>query len=47
MREVKNWTLRNVPTDVLERIKKQAEENHRSLNGEMVAILDNGSKEEK
>lgn len=44
MEITKQWTIRNVPTHILVRIRKQAAENHRSLNGEMIAILDNGSK---
>lgn len=45
MKDKKDWTVRNIPVEVLDRIREQAEENHRSLNGEIVAILDHGSRE--
>jgi plasmid stability protein len=36
----KSFTLKNIPEDLYERIKARAERNHRSVNGEIIAILD-------
>lgn len=33
-------TLKNIPEHVYERIKAQAKINHRSINGEILSILD-------
>ncbi len=33
-------TIRGVPTDIVDRLKERAKRNHRSLQGEMVAILE-------
>jgi plasmid stability protein len=38
-----NVTLKNVPREVHRRLKKQAEANHRSINGEAIVILDKGT----
>ena len=46
MEVTKSWNIRNIPTEILARLRKQAEANHRSLNGEMIAVLDKGSKQE-
>lgn len=35
----KNFTLKNIPEDIYEKIKARAERNHRSINGEIIAIL--------
>jgi plasmid stability protein len=32
-------TLKNIPADLHRKLKKRAEENHRSLNGEILATL--------
>ena len=40
MKDTKNWTIRNIPTDVIDKLKKQAADNHRSLNNEVVSILE-------
>jgi len=32
-------TLKNIPTDLHRKLKKRAEEHHRSLNGEILATL--------
>jgi len=40
VKETKNWTIRNIPTDVIEKLKDQAAKNHRSLNSEVVSILE-------
>lgn len=34
-----NFTLKNIPDDIYEKIKVRAERNHRSVNGEIIAIL--------
>jgi plasmid stability protein len=38
-----NLTLKNVPADVHRRLKKRARANHRSLNGEAILVLANGT----
>jgi len=34
-----NLSIKNVPDVVVERLKKRAERNHRSLQGELMAII--------
>ena len=34
-------SIKNVPDETLERLRRRAELNHRSLQGEVMAILDN------
>ena len=34
-----NFTLKNIPAAVYEKIKARAERNHRSINGEIINIL--------
>ena len=34
-----NFTLKNIPDEIYEKIKVRAERNHRSINGEIIAIL--------
>jgi plasmid stability protein len=34
-----NFTLKNIPEDIYEKIKVRAERNHRSINGEIISIL--------
>jgi plasmid stability protein len=38
-----NLTLKNVPPEIHRRLKKRARANHRSLNGEAILILANGT----
>ena len=33
-------TIKNVPLEIYERIKIQAKNNHRSINGEVISILE-------
>ena len=33
-------TIKNIPAQIYERIKAQAKTNHRSINGEILSILD-------
>lgn len=33
-------TIKNVPPEIYERIKVQAKNNHRSINGEVISILE-------
>ncbi len=35
-----NLSIKNAPDDVVKRLREQAERNHRSLQGEMLAILE-------
>lgn len=34
-----NFTLKNIPEDLYEKVKERAERNHRSINGEIISIL--------
>jgi len=34
-----NFTLKNIPEDIYEKIKIRAERNNRSINGEIISIL--------
>jgi len=38
-------SIKNVPTDIAHRLKARAERNHRSLQGELMAILDEAARE--
>lgn len=35
-----NLSIRNVPDDVVRRLRRRAKRNHRSLQGELLAIID-------
>ena len=35
-----NFTLKNIPEDLYEKVKQRAERNHRSVNGEIIFLLD-------
>ncbi len=35
-----NLSIKNAPDEVVERLRRRAERNHRSLHGEMLAILE-------
>ncbi len=35
-----NLTIKNIPEHIYERIKSQARANHRSINGEVLSILE-------
>jgi plasmid stability protein len=35
-----NLTIKNIPEAIYRRLKQAAEENHRSLNGQVIACLD-------
>lgn len=37
-----NLTLKNIPTALMEQLRTRAKSNHRSLQGEILAILENG-----
>ena len=34
-----NFTLKNIPDEVYEKVRERAERNHRSINGEIISIL--------
>lgn len=34
-----NFTLKNIPNEVYEKVKERAERNNRSINGEIISIL--------
>ena len=40
-------TVRNVPDELLERLKRRAKANHRSLQGELMAILETEAARER
>jgi plasmid stability protein len=35
-----NFTLKNIPQDLFDKIKARAERNHRSINGEIIASIE-------
>jgi len=35
-----NFTLKNIPDGLYEKVKQRAERNQRSINGEIISILD-------
>lgn len=35
-----NFTLKNIPEELYEKVKERAERNHRSINGEILSLLD-------
>lgn len=41
MSETVTLTIRNVPLATVEQLKERAKRNHRSLQGELMAIVDN------
>jgi antitoxin FitA len=41
-----NISIKNVPQDKLERLKARAKQNHRSLQGELLALIDEAIKAE-
>jgi plasmid stability protein len=40
-------SIKNVPNDVVERLRRRAERNHRSLQGELLAIIETAVREEQ
>ena len=42
-----NLSIKNAPDDVVERLRRRAERNHRSLQGEMLAILEDAVRPER
>lgn len=36
----KNFTLKNIPDGLYDKVRERAERNHRSINGEIISILD-------
>jgi plasmid stability protein len=41
-----NLSIKNAPEEVVERLKRRAERNHRSLQGELLAIVEAAAREE-
>ena len=41
-----NLSIKNAPDDIVSRLKARAEKNHRSLQGELLAILDEAVRKE-
>ncbi len=41
-----NLSIKNAPDDVVQRLRRRAERNHRSLHGEMLAILEDAVRPE-
>ncbi len=39
-----NLSIKNVPEDVVQRLRERAERHHRSLQGELLAIIEEASK---
>ncbi|HTZ39498.1 MAG TPA: Arc family DNA-binding protein [Syntrophales bacterium] len=42
-----NLSIKNVPDDIAERLRRRAARHHRSLQGELVAILEESVSKEK
>ena len=42
-----NLSIKNAPDDVVERLRRRAERNHRSLQGELMAIIEAASREDR
>jgi antitoxin FitA len=42
-----NLSIKNVPDDVAQRLRGQAERHHRSLQGELMAIIEAAAREEQ
>jgi plasmid stability protein len=42
-----NLSIKNAPDDIVERVRKRAKRNHRSLQGEILAIIDDATKLEE
>ena len=42
-----NMSIKNVPDDIVERLRARARRNHRSMQGEMLAILEEAVEPEK
>lgn len=40
-------SIKNAPNDVVERLRKRAERNHRSLQGELLAIIEAAVREDQ
>ena len=40
-------SIKNAPSDVVERLRKRAERNHRSLQGELLAIIEAAVREDQ
>ena len=35
-----NFTLKNIPQDLFDKVRERAGRNHRSINGEIIAVLE-------
>lgn len=35
-----NFTLKNIPDDIYDKVRERADRNHRSINGEIISMLD-------
>ncbi len=42
-----NLSIKNAPDDVVRRLRRRAERNHRSLQGELMAIIETAVAEER
>ena len=42
-----NLSIKNAPEDVVERLRRRAERHHRSLQGELLAIIEAAAQEEQ
>ena len=42
-----NLSIKNAPDDVVERLRRRAERNHRSLQGELMAIIEAAAGEDR
>jgi antitoxin FitA len=42
-----NLSIKNAPDDVVERLRQRAERHHRSLQGELLAIIETAAREDR
>ena len=42
-----NLSIKNAPDDVVQRLRRRAERHHRSLQGELLAIIEAAAREEQ
>ena len=42
-----NLSIKNAPEDVVQRLRRRAERHHRSLQGELLAIIEAAAREEQ
>jgi hypothetical protein len=44
LKQTKDTVVRNIPIELIDKLKKQAKDNYRSMNNEIIAVLEKGVK---